>query len=113
MEVLCIVSPEILTSQKKILDRNLHISIPGIVTYKNAIELQEVASKIPLDRMLVETDGPFLAPVPYRGKRNEPLYTLYIAEAIAALREITIEEIADRTSSNACELFKYQFAEAL
>ena len=70
---------------KKIIDCNFHISIPGIVTFKNARDLHQVASSIPLDKMLIETDGPFLAPVPYRGKRNEPLYTLYTAEAIARL----------------------------
>jgi len=60
--------------------------------------------------MLLETDGPFLAPVPYRGKRNEPVYTLFIAEAIAKMRNTSLETIADRTSANACRLFKYRFS---
>ena len=95
---------------KKIIDCNLLISIPGIITYKNARDLQEVAARVPLESMMVETDGPFLAPVPCRGKRNEPVYTLYIADAIARLKETSLEEIADRTSSNACRLFKTSFS---
>lgn len=95
----------------EVIDCNLLISIPGIVTYKNARDLREVASQLPMDKMLLETDGPFLAPVPYRGKRNEPVYTLFIAEAIAKLRETTLETIADRTSANACQLFKYRFSQ--
>jgi TatD DNase family protein len=94
---------------RKIIDCNLLISIPGIVTFKNARELQEVAAQIPIDKLLLETDGPFLAPVPYRGKRNEPVYTLYIAETIAKLRETSLEDIADRTTANACRLFRYPF----
>lgn len=94
----------------KVIDCNLLISIPGIVTYKNARDLREVASQIPMDKMLLETDGPFLAPVPYRGKRNEPVYTLFIAEAIAKMRSTSLETIADRTSANACRLFKYRFS---
>jgi TatD DNase family protein len=92
-----------------VIDCNLLISIPGIVTYKNAKDLREVATQIPMDKMLLETDGPFLAPVPYRGKRNEPVFTLFIAEAIAKMRDTSLETIADRTSANACRLFKYRF----
>ncbi len=95
---------------RKVIDCNLLISIPGIVTYKNAREMQEVAALIPMDRMLLETDGPYLAPVPYRGKRNEPVYTLFIAEAIARLRETSLEDIADNTSANACQLFNHRFS---
>ncbi len=95
-----------------VIDCNLLISIPGIVTYKNAGTLHDVAARIPIDSMLVETDGPYLAPVPYRGKRNEPVYTLYIAEAIARLRDTSLEEIADRTSANACRLFRHNFAQS-
>lgn len=95
----------------KVIDCNLLISIPGIVTYKNARDLREVASQIPMDKMLLETDGPFLAPVPYRGKRNEPVYTLFIAEAIAKMRSTSLKTIADRTSANACRLFKYRFSQ--
>ena len=94
---------------KKIIDLNLHISIPGIVTFKNARNIQEAATHIPLDMMLVETDGPFLAPVPYRGKRNEPSFTLFTAAAVANLKNITIEEVAEHTSQNACTLFRTSF----
>lgn len=82
-----------------------YISIPGIVTFKNAKSLHEVAQKIPLESMLLETDGPFLAPCPYRGKRNEPAYLFYTAERIAFLRETTIENIAQQTTKNAKTLF--------
>lgn len=94
---------------RKIMECNLLISVPGIVTYKNAVHLQEVAAAIPLDSLLVETDGPFLAPVPYRGKRNEPVYALYIADAIAQLRHITLEDVATRTSANVQRLFNCRF----
>lgn len=93
----------------KIIDNNLHISIPGIVTFKNAHMLHEVAAHLPLEWMLVETDGPFLAPIPFRGKRNEPLYTLYTAAAIATLRNCPIGDIATQTSQNACRLFGHDF----
>ncbi len=95
---------------EKIIDCNMLISIPGIVTYKNAQSLREVAARAPIDRLLVETDGPFLAPVPRRGKRNEPAYTLYIAAAIAQIRGTSIEDIADRTTANACRLFRTSFS---
>lgn len=98
-----------LSFARKIMDCNLLISIPGIVTYKNAVQLKEVAATIPLDSMLVETDGPFLAPVPYRGKRNEPVYALYIADAIAQLRHIPLEDVARRTSANGHRLFNCRF----
>jgi TatD DNase family protein len=94
-----------------IADANLHVSIPGIVTFKNARDLQAVASQLPLDRLLVETDGPFLAPVPYRGKRNEPLFTIYTATAIAALRGVDVSEIAQQTSENAGRLFGCDFSQ--
>ena len=81
------------------------ISIPGTVTYKNASTVQEVASLIPLDCLLVETDAPFLTPVPFRGKRNEPLYTVHTARKIAELRSIPFEELALQTSRNAVSLF--------
>ena len=88
-----------------VLDLGFYISIPGIVTFKNATELQEVTKHIPLNRMLVETDGPFLSPMPYRGKRNEPAYVLYTANKIAQLRETSLERIADQTTLNAKTLF--------
>lgn len=90
---------------KRIMDLGMLISIPGIVTFKNATTLQEVALKIPLDKMLVETDGPFLSPHPFRGKRNEPVNTLFTAAKIADLRGISIDDVAMRTTENALSLF--------
>lgn len=83
-----------------------YISFSGIVTFKNAIALKEVARKVPLERMLIETDSPYLAPVPYRGKTNEPAYVKYVAEDIARLRNISIEEVAAATTRNFFKLFK-------
>lgn len=91
---------------KKVIDLNLHVSIPGIVTYKKAHDLQRVAAQTPLERLLIESDGPFLAPVPYRGRRNEPVYTLYTAAFVASLRKTSIEVIADQTTKNVRALFK-------
>lgn len=87
------------------LNMGFFISIPGIVTYKKAGMLQEVAKKIPLDRMLIETDCPYLAPVPKRGKRNEPVFVKHTAKKIAELRGMEPEEIEDKTAENAIRLF--------
>ena len=92
---------------KKSLDLGFYISFSGIVTFKNAKDLQEVAKKVPLDRMLVETDSPYLAPVPNRGKPNEPAYVLYVAEKIAELRNLPLDEIAEITTENYKRLFKW------
>jgi len=81
------------------------ISFPGTVTYKNAVNAQTVAARIPLDRLLVETDCPYLAPVPFRGKRNEPLYVKHTAEKIAQLRQMDFRELAKATSANTARLF--------
>lgn len=89
----------------QVLNLGLHISIPGTVTFKNADSLKEVAKNIPLSSLLLETDGPFLTPHPFRGKRNEPLYVLYTAQEIAKLRDIPLEELAKNTSQNTVELF--------
>lgn len=89
----------------QVLDQGLHISIPGIVTFKNAKDLQKVAQEIPLDRMLLETDGPFLTPAPFRGKRNRPEYLLYTAAMVAQLRDSTIDKVAHQTSLNTRQLF--------
>ncbi|MBW1705152.1 MAG: TatD family hydrolase [Deltaproteobacteria bacterium] len=83
------------------LDLGYFISIPGTVTYKKAYHVKEVASRIPLESMLIETDAPFLAPVPKRGKRNEPALVAFTAHEIARLRNIDFEEVAMRTSENA------------
>ena len=92
---------------RKVLNLGMLISIPGVVTFKNATALQEVARKVPLEYLVLETDGPFLAPHPYRGKRNEPSYLAYIADRIARLRNISIDEVARQTTLNAENLFNF------
>ncbi len=84
---------------------NFHISFSGIVTFKSAKALQEVAKRVPLDRMLIETDSPYLAPTPFRGKMNQPGYVRYVAEYIATLRGVAVEEIAAATTENFFRLF--------
>jgi TatD DNase family protein len=86
---------------KKYLDLGFYVSFSGIVTFKKAQEIQEVAKTVPLDRMLVETDSPFLAPIPHRGKPNQPAYVKFVAEKIAELRNQPFESIADITTKNA------------
>jgi len=90
---------------KKSLDLGFYISFSGIVTFKNAKELQDVAKKVPLDRMLIETDSPYLAPVPFRGKPNEPAYVFHVAEKIAELRNLSMNEVASVTTENFNRLF--------
>lgn len=87
------------------LDLGFHISLSGIVTFKNAALVKEVAQKVPLDRLLVETDSPYLAPIPYRGKTNEPAYVKHVAEHIAELRGISFAEVAEATTANYFRLF--------
>ncbi|MHA6252919.1 TatD family hydrolase [Oceanobacillus sp. CAU 1775] len=88
------------------LDMNFYISLGGPVTFKNATLPKEVAKEVPMDRLLIETDAPFLAPHPNRGKRNEPSYVRLVAEKIAELRGISVEEVAQATTENAFRLFK-------
>lgn len=90
---------------RQALELNFLISFSGIVTFNSAKELQEVAKMVPLDRMLVETDSPYLAPVPYRGKSNQPAYVRQVAEQVAALRQIDLAEIAAATTRNYFSLF--------
>lgn len=90
----------------KALDLNFYISFSGIITFKNAITLREVARQVPLDRILIETDSPYLAPVPYRGKQNHPALVKYVAEAIAELRGMHYDEIAAITTRNFYNCFK-------
>jgi len=85
---------------------NFHISFSGIVTFKNAVALKEVARRVPLDRLLVETDSPYLAPVPHRGKVNEPSFVRHVAEEIGHIRGIGIEEVERVTTQNFFRLFK-------
>ncbi|UTR12432.1 TatD family hydrolase [Evansella sp. LMS18] len=87
------------------MDMNFYISFGGPVTFKNAKETKETANEIPLERMLIETDAPYLAPHPYRGKRNEPAYVKLVAEEIARLKELSYEEVAHQTTKNAEKLF--------
>jgi TatD DNase family protein len=91
---------------KKCLDLGFYLSIAGPVTFTKADILQNVARQCPLDRLLLETDAPFLAPVPKRGKRNEPAFLIHTAEKIASLRNIPLEDVARETTSNARRLFK-------
>jgi TatD DNase family protein len=91
---------------RRALDLGFHISFSGIVTFKNAVELKDVARRVPLDRMLIETDSPYLAPVPYRGKRNQPAFVRYVGEEIARLRGVDVAAIAEATSSNFFRLFR-------
>ncbi len=81
------------------------LGFTGPITFKNADELRRVASSVPLDRILVETDGPFLTPTPYRGRRNEPAYVPYIVERLAALHQVTPQAMAEATTANAIRLF--------
>lgn len=87
------------------LDLGFYISMSGIVTFKNATQVHEVAKNVPLDKLLIETDSPYLAPVPYRGKRNDPSYVMHVAEKIAELRGISLDEVGRQTTSNFYKLF--------
>src|SRR4051812_4094188 len=88
------------------LDLGFHISFSGIVTFKNAVELKDVARRVPLERMLIETDSPYLAPTPYRGKRNQPAWVRHVGEEIARLRDVGADAIGNATSANFFRLFK-------
>ncbi len=90
---------------EKCLDLGFHISIAGPVTYKNARDLPEVARRVPADRLVIETDSPYLPPHPYRGARNEPARVRLVAECVAALRGVDVEVLAAQTSANAAMLF--------
>lgn len=90
---------------RKCLDRGAYLSFSGIVTFKNAVDVQEAAKLCPLDRLLVETDSPFLAPVPHRGKPNEPAYVAIVGTAIADLKGVAVIEVAAATTANARRVF--------
>ena len=87
------------------IKEGMYIALGGVVTFKNAVKMKEVAINIPLDRLLLETDAPYLTPVPFRGKENQPAYTKYVAEEIAKLRNITVDEINKATTQNTFEVF--------
>ncbi|WP_226683730.1 TatD family hydrolase [Sutcliffiella horikoshii] len=90
---------------KECMEMNFYISFGGPVTFKNAKKPKEVVKEIPMEKLLIETDCPYLTPHPYRGKRNEPGYVRLVAEQIAELKELTIEEVAEKTTANAKKLF--------
>jgi TatD DNase family protein len=88
------------------LDLGFYISFSGILTFKSAQDIRDVAAFVPLDRLLIETDSPYLAPMPFRGKTNTPAYVPYVAKQLAALRNLTVEQVAEVTSRNFDALFK-------
>jgi TatD DNase family protein len=97
---------ETLDVARAAMDLGFYISFSGIVTFKNAIQIKEVAKSLPLERMLIETDAPYLAPVPHRGKTNEPAWVKHVAEEIARLRGISLEAVAGATTANFFRLFR-------
>lgn len=97
---------EDLAMAKRAMDIDFYISISGIITFRNAEELRDVVRHVPLDRLLVETDSPYLAPIPYRGKPNQPAYVRETCEYLAALKGVSVEELARITTQNVQKLFK-------
>ena len=91
---------------RECIKEGIYIALGGVVTFKNAKKTKEVAKNIPLEYLLLETDDPYLAPVPFRGKENQPMYVKYVAEEIASLRGITPEEVAKTSTENAKKIFK-------
>lgn len=89
------------------IEMGFYISFSGIVTFKNAQALKDVAQKVPLDRILVETDSPYLAPIPFRGKTNQPAYVRHVAEEVARLRDVPLQQFMDTTTVNFFKLFKH------
>ncbi|MBS0622788.1 MAG: TatD family hydrolase [Verrucomicrobia bacterium] len=90
-----------------VIERGWYVSFSGIVTFKKSEQLQKVAAELPLERILIETDAPYLAPPPHRGKRNEPAYVKEVAKCIADLKGITLDEVAQQTAQNAKALFRF------
>ena len=97
---------ETLDVAMRAIEMGFYISFSGIVTFKNATALKEVAQHMPLDRILLETDSPYLAPIPFRGKTNQPAYVKHVAEEVARLRNITLEELTEASTRNFFTLFK-------
>lgn len=95
-----------LSKAKQCLDMSFFISIPGSITFKNAARLRHVVLNLPLESILLETDSPFLAPIPYRGKRNEPAYIRYTAERVAKIRKMSVEDLANAACQNTRRLFR-------
>ncbi len=92
---------------KKAIDMGMYISFSGILTFKNAQDIQETAKKLPLDRILIETDAPYLTPVPFRGRPNYPEYVKYVAQFLADLRGVSYDDIAKQTYKNTCNIFAF------
>ena len=92
----------------KFVDLGMHISFSGVLTFKKSEHVRQAAAVVPLERLLIETDAPYLAPVPHRGKQNEPAYVKYVAETLAEVRQMSLSEIGEITTRNAFELFKWQ-----
>lgn len=88
------------------LDLGFYLSFTGIITFKNAEPLRDVVRKVPLDNMFVETDSPYLTPVPHRGKRNEPAYVRFVAETVASVKHVPLQDVADITTRNVQQLFR-------
>ncbi|RAL25516.1 hypothetical protein DL240_04715 [Lujinxingia litoralis] len=101
----CFTASQAMADQ--VLELDFYISFSGIVTFKSARDILDVATRVPLDRLLIETDSPYLAPVPYRGKRNRPGYVRHTAEVIADARGITLDELAEATFHNACQVYNW------
>ena len=91
---------------KAALDLGFYISFSGIITFKNANDLREVVRQVPLDRLLIETDSPYLAPVPHRGKTNQPAYVKHVAECVSSIKNVSVEAIAEATTENFFALFR-------
>ena len=95
-----------LETARQAIDLNFYISFSGIVTFRNAQALQDVAAQLPPDRVMVETDSPYLAPVPWRGKQNQPAYVRHVAEKIAELHQVELTEVITTTTQNYKKLFE-------
>ena len=91
----------------RFVDLGMHISFSGVLTFKKSEAVRQAAALVPAERLLVETDAPYLAPVPKRGKQNEPAYVRYVAECLAQVRDMSLEELAKLTTGNACRLFRW------
>jgi TatD DNase family protein len=91
---------------KAALDQGFYISFSGIITFKNAADLREVVRQVPLEKLLIETDSPYLAPVPHRGKMNQPAFVKHVAECVSSIKNVSLETIAETTSNNFFTLFQ-------
>ncbi len=94
---------------RQAIDLGFFISLSGIVTFKNAQQVHEVAREVPLENLLIETDAPFLAPVPFRGKTNEPAYVVHVAERIAELKGVSLQSVAEATTRNFCRFIRQPY----